>query len=463
MKILIALLLPLAAEAQLTMYAVTGTTESSVGSSYQFGQVAINTTSSVQFQIYNTGKTAVTITSVLLGGAGFTFEYPVQSPYTIPANSNVTQALNIWVSLTPTSTATFNASLTVNAASGGISTILIGSGVTAPTLTSGAGCSGSVPFNWGNVPVNNSSSCTFALENSNPQAVTVASIVINGLGFTGPYGVTGPFVLQPGQSASFSVNFTPPGATLYSGTMVIGTQAFALSGTGQPALLPTPVLQFDSASYSSAQQGVLTVTIPGGSPIAATGYVNLTFTPATAAVTTDSTVRFMAAGSGPTTIPFSLSPGATTALLNGQSSATFQTGTTEGTLTFTLTTAAAMTGSAPVKQFPIAGTKVMIDSTSASKERTGYLDITIIGSDNTYSAGAMSFSFFDTSGNAIGSAVSSNFTPAFKTYYGGQTAGSAFQALVSFPVTGSVSTIGSVTVTLTNAAGTASTGSLTFQ
>jgi hypothetical protein len=171
----------------------------------------------------------------------------------------------------------------------------------------------------------------------------------------------------------------------------------------------------------------------------------------------------MAAGSGPTTIPFSLSPGATTALLNGQSSATFQTGTTEGTLTFTLTTAAAMTGSAPVKQFPIAGTKVMIDSTSASKERTGYLDITIIGSDNTYSAGAMSFSFFDTSGNAIGSAVSSNFTPAFKTYYGGQTAGSAFQALVSFPVTGSVSTIGSVTVTLTNAAGTASTGSLTFQ
>jgi hypothetical protein len=200
MKILIALLLPLAAEAQLTMYAVTGTTESSVGSSYQFGQVAINTTSSVQFQIYNTGKTAVTITSVLLGGAGFTFEYPVQSPYTIPANSNVTQALNIWVSLTPTSTATFNASLTVNAASGGISTILIGSGVTAPTLTSGAGCSGSVPFNWGNVPVNNSSSCTFALENSNPQAVTVASIVINGLGFTGPYGVTGPFVFQTRQT-----------------------------------------------------------------------------------------------------------------------------------------------------------------------------------------------------------------------------------------------------------------------
>ena len=105
----------------------------------------------------------------------------------------------------------------------------------------------------------------------------------------------------------------------------------------------------------------------------------------------------------------------------------------------------------------------MIDSTSASKERTGFLDITVTGADNTYSTGAMSFSFFDTSGNAIGSAVSSDFTSAFKTYYGGQTAGSGFVALVSFPVTGSVATIGAVTVTLTNAAGLATTGSLTFQ
>jgi hypothetical protein len=132
-------------------------------------------------------------------------------------------------------------------------------------------------------------------------------------------------------------------------------------------------------------------------------------------------------------------------------------------ITFTLTTTAAMTGTTPVKQFTIGGTKVMIDSTSASKERTGYLDITIVGADNTYSVGAMSFAFFDTSGNAIGNAASTDFTSTFKTYYGGQTAGSAFQALVSFPVTGSVASIGSVAVTLTNAAGAASTGSLTFQ
>ena len=163
------------------------------------------------------------------------------------------------------------------------------------------------------------------------------------------------------------------------------------------------------------------------------------------------------------TLPFSVSAGATTALVNGQNSAVFQTGTTEGTITFALTTAAAMAGSPPVRQFTIGGSKVIIDSTSASKQRTGFLDITIIGADNTYSAGAMSFAFFDTSGNAIGSGASADFTANFKTYYGGAAAGSAFQALVSFPVMGSVASIGSVTVTLTNSAGVAKTGSLTFQ
>lgn len=455
MKLLFALLLPIAVEAQLAIYAVSGGTETVVGSSYNFGQVPLSTASSVQFRIYNTGSAPVAVT-VVLSGAGFTFSSPLL-PYTIPPNSMATQTLNITVSFTPTSTASFSASLQISS----LSVILLGSGVTAPTLTSASGCSTSTPYSFGSVPTGSSATCTFALQNLNPQAITVASVVINGLGFTGPYGITAPFALQPGQSVSFSVNFTPPGALAYSGTIAIGTQTYAISGTGQTALLPTPFLQFDAASYSSGKQGVLTMTIPGGSPIAATGYVNLTFAPSTAVVKDDSAIVFLANGSR--SIPFSVSAGATTALLSGQNSAAFQTGTTEGTITFTIATAAAMTGSSPVKVFTIGGTPVIIDSSSASKERIGALDITIVGADNTYSAGAMSFSFFDGSGNAIGSAVSSDFTSTFKTYYGGAKAGSAFQALVSFPVVGSVAGIGSVKVTLTNAAGVVNTGNLTFQ
>ena len=455
MKFLLALLLPIAADAQLVIHAVNGATETVVGSTYDFGQVAINSASNEQFRIYNTGTAPVSVT-VFLSGAGFTFTSPLL-PYTLPPNSTVTQALNITVSFTPSSAAGFSASLQVNS----LSVILLGSGVAAPTLASATGCSSSVPFNFGSVPTGSSATCTFALKNLNPQAVSVASVVVNGLGFTGPSGITAPLVLQPGQSVTFSVSFMPPGALAYSGTISIGTQTYAISGTGQAALLPTPVLQFSSASYASGQQGVLTMTIPGGSPIAATGYVNMTFAPTTAVVKDDSEIVFLA--NGARTIPFSVGAGATQALLSGQNSAAFQTGTTEGTITFTITTATSLTGTSPVKAFTIGGTPVIVDSTNASKERAGYLDITIVGADNTYSAGAMSFSFFDNNGNAIGSAISSDFTSTFKTYYGGASAGSAFQVIVSFPVVGSVANIGSVKVTLTNAAGVSNTGSLTFQ
>jgi hypothetical protein len=452
---LLCVLLPIAAEAQLVIHAVNGNTETVVGSTYDFGQVALNTTAHVQFRIYNTSATPVAVT-VVLSGTGFTFTSPLL-PYTLPPKSSVTQALNITVSFTPASSASFSANLQIN----GLSVILLGSGVTAPTLTSVSACSSTVPFNFGSIPVNNSATCTFALQNLNPQAVAVASVIVNGLGFTGPYGITAPLTLQPGQSVSFSVNFTPPGALSYSGTIAIGTQSYAISGTGQTALLPIPALQFNAASYASGQQGVLTMTIPGGAPIAATGYVNLVFTPSTAVVKDDSEIVFLA--NGARSIPFSVGAGATTALLSGQNSAAFQTGTTQGTITFTITTASALTGNSPVQTIAIGGTPVIVDSTSASKERAGFLDIAITGADNTYSAGAMSFSFFDASGNAIESPVSTDFTSSFKSYYSGASAGSAFKVLVSFPVVGSVANIGSVKVALTNAAGTVNTGSLTFQ
>jgi hypothetical protein len=221
------------------------------------------------------------------------------------------------------------------------------------------------------------------------------------------------------------------------------------------------VLTFDSGAFQSGQQRVLTVTIPGGSPVAANGYISLAFKPSTPFVADDATVAFLTGSVR--TLPFTVSAGASTALLNGLGSAAFQTGTTEGVITFTVTSPQ-ISGTPPPTTITIAGAHVIIDSTTASKERTGYLDITITGADNTYSAGAMSFAFVDTSGNAIGGAASADFTSIFKTYFGTvKEGGSAFRALVSFPVTGSVASIGSVTVTLTNAAGVVSTGSLTFQ
>jgi hypothetical protein len=441
----------------LAIYAVTATSTTPVGSNYSFGPVAVNTTSTVEFQVFNTGSTPVTVNVTLAGaGLGFTFTSPTL-PYSILANSTATQTLNIEVRFAPTMAASYSASLQI----GSVSVFLVGTGVVAPSLTSVSGCSGSGSFNWGSVTLGNAAVCNFALTNPYAQAITVASVVVNGLGFTGPYGITAPLTIQPGQTIPFSVNFTPPGAGIYSGTLAIGTESFALSGLGQAALLPTPMLQFDSGAFASGQQRVLTMTLPGVSPINATGYVSLAFTPSTGVVKDDAEIVFLVNGSR--TIPFSVSAGSMQVLLNGLSSAAFQTGTTEGTITFTITTQAAMSGTASPVTISIPGAKAMIESATASNQSDGTLVISITGADNTYSAGMMSFAFFDTSGNAIGSAMNADFSSQFKSYFGMQTAGSAFLAQVTFPVTGSVAGIGSVTVTLTNAVGTVSTGSLTFQ
>jgi hypothetical protein len=449
--LLLIALLPFAADAQLAMYSVgANNTETIVAGTYNFSQIPLNVASSALFRVYNTGSTAVSV-NVTLGGAGFTID-PLALPYTIPAHSKANETLNMTVHFTPTSTASFSASLQV----GSLSVILLGSGVTAPTLKSVSGCSAS--FDFGDVVVGNSTTCTFSLQNLNPQAITVPGIVVNGLGFTGPYGVTAPLVLQPGQSASLSVNFTPPGPIPYTGTITIGSQSFSISGAGLSAVIPTPALRFDSAPFASAQQRTLTMTIPGGSPIAATGYVNLAFIPLTNAVKDDTSIAFLANGSR--IIPFSVAAGATEALLGGLGSATFQTGTTEGTIVFTVTTNAGLAGDPTVK-LAIPGSAIIIDSSSASKQRLGFLDIAITGADNTYTAGSMSFTFFDTNGNSIANS-SADFIAAFKTYYGGQTGGSGFTMLVTFPVNGSAAGIGSVKVTLANSAAL-TTQTLTFQ
>jgi hypothetical protein len=449
-------LVPLAARAQLTLFAVNGTTQISVGSTYQIGQVPLNTTFNVEFQAYDTATTSVSVAVTTLAGEGFTFEYPPVVPYVIPPDSAAAET--IWVSFTPTSTASFSANLQI----GSLSVILFGSGVTAPTLISVAGCSGNGAFNWGDVPVGSSATCTFSLENPNPQPVAVASIVVNGLGFSGPVGVTTPMTLEPNQAASFAVSFTPLQAILYSGTLAIGAESYALGGTGLPPPLPSPVLTFDPGAFLSGQQRVLTMTLPSPALIAATGYVTLAFTPSTAVVADDSTIFFVAGSVR--TLPWSVSAGATAVLLNGQGSATFQTGTTEGTLTFTVTSPEIPGSPLTAPPITIPGAPVIIDSATASKEVIGSLVLTINGADNTYSTSSMSFSFFDTSGNPIGGAESANFASAFKSYYATVNAGgSTFVAQVTFPVVGSVATIGAVTVAITNAAGVSNTGSLTFQ
>jgi hypothetical protein len=264
------------------------------------------------------------------------------------------------------------------------------------------------------------------------------------------------------------MTFAPQAAASYTGTLTIGTQGltqtFVLTGTAYNPPLPTPALQFDTNTPQSGQQVTLTMTLPSPAPVAASGSVNLTFQsdPSVSGLASgDPTVMFVSNGARST--PFSIQAGSTQATFGGQSGAVFQTGTTTGKITFNVTVTSAVQFSGdPTTSLTLAPLSVQIENAAATAI-AGALNIQVWGFDNTYSTGAMSFSFYDDSGNAIGAGpVPADFSSAFLNYFAKSADGSAFQMLVSFPITGNSAEVGSVNVQLTNSAGTTNITQLGF-
>ena len=91
----------------------------------------------------------------------------------------------------------------------------------------------------------------------------------------------------------------------------------------------------------------------------------------------------------------------------------FQTGTTSGRIRFTLS--GISTDGDPTTLLTIPAAAISLDTATATR-RTGNLDIQLIGFDNTYSAGAMTFTFFDTSGQTLPpGAIHADFTQDFRS------------------------------------------------
>lgn len=379
--------------------------------------------------------------------------------------------------------ATYSANLQVN----GISVLLLAAVVPArpPAITPVpmfvSGCTQPTPGGvvFSAVPIGTVGTCNFTLQNTGTQPLAISVAVTGNSAFQGPQGTQ---TLNPGATMSFAITFTPECAATspnYSGSLMVTAaatgqqpngQTFALSATG---ITPTPAPAINVASVSaSAQQPTVTLSLTTAASCLATGYLNLTFTPSVHGVAGDSAVKFLQGNV--TSLPFSVAPNSTVVTINGQPSTTFQTGTTAGTITFT-TTETPMAGSpTATATTTIPPASITIDAATASNQISGQLDVTVTGFDNTYSAGMMSFTFFDTTGKQVGSVVNANFTSCFAGYFGigaattgcspaGQTSGSAFLMLISFPVLGNQTLIGTVQVTLTNSAGPVQTGPLTFQ
>jgi hypothetical protein len=452
------LLAPLALHAQLRL--LVGPADVT-NSTYALGPVPAGTTGDVVIQATNTGSGPVTITQLALSGTGFKIVNTSSIPYPLAPGSSMRIEVQFFAAGGPLGG--YSAALQVNTDQ----LILTATSVGSATLTVAAPCSGpdsTGTISFGNIVEGQKAACTFVLQNNSSQQLTISSVTVTGVGFLPPEPPIAALNLPVGGSSTFMVTFAPNAATSYTGTLTVGPQPFALAGTAYNPQLPTPMLQFDSSTPQSGQQITLTMALPTPAPAAISGSVNLTFQPdpsVAALAGNDPTVMFVA--NGARSISFSIPLGGTLASFGGQTGAVFQTGTTTGKIMFTVAvTSGAQFSGDPTASLTLAPLPVQIDNAAATA-LAGALNIQVWGFDNTYSAGAMSFSFEDNLGNSIGSGpVPANFTSQFQTYFGGSADGSAFQMLVTFPVTGNAAKVGSVNVQLTNSAGTSTISQLVF-
>jgi hypothetical protein len=454
--VLLAALLPGAAEAQLAMFAVANGQEAPVSSIYDFGKIAMGDSKQVVFRIRNQGSVTAQVTTRSVNGAGFS----LVNPPPIPFNILPTAFLDLTVAfVSPSAPLNYSANFQVNS----ISVLLLASSVTAATISSGIGCTGPDPaggtINFGNVVSGASSTCTYSLRNLNNQSVTVTTFAVSGDGFSGPQGIKTPFTLVAGEFVNFTITFAPRSATPYAGALTIDSRTFQLAGNGTAPPLSTPVLDTQSTPVQSGQQRALSVQLPAPAPFPITGNVTLTYTPDSPLIQDDPTVMF--ASSGARSIPFSIKQGDTQALLGGQASAIFQTGASSGKIRFSLTASVPIQGDA-TRIVTVPAGPVAIDTASALKT-SGALQISISGLDNTLSADAMTFTFYDLTGNRLNDGtITADFTSAFRDYFSKSTVAGMFRAQVNFAVTGDAGQIGFVDVQIKNPAGSASTSRLKF-
>ena len=440
------------------------TLQPSATSRLDFGDTATSATTSISFTLTNQTSSPIATPSVALQNAIFlssAFSLDVSNlTATIPANGSV----NFTVIFAPGQTGLTTSVLLVGSNSYGIEGTGVAVSDTDALQIAYVDATGvrtlpqaATPISFGQLVPGTAGGATLKFTVTNPSssfsAVTLSSLSVTGAAYSLSGAPTLPVAIQPNASIAFSITFSATASGTFTGTLSIGSRQFALTGLSVVSPVPTMSLQVSEQPLTSAQPVNLTVQAATTATQAATGQLELAFTPAITNVTDDAAIVFLATGGRQ--LQVDLAAGSQNATHNGQSALTFQTGTTAGTITFTLT----FPNTPPVTtSYTITPAQIHISGGQAVRQNPN-LVVTLDGYDNTYSAGQLSFVFYDSSGaqiNATPMAIdaTSNFHQYFFT---NDPAGGTFAMQASFPVTGDVTKVGSVGVTLTNSAGQTTT------
>lgn len=441
----------------------------SSSSPLNFPNTSLSSTSTITFTLTNASTVATATPAISLADINTNepsaFELDASS---VPSTMGAGQSANFTVTLAPSQTGLASGDLVV----GGNTYPIQGAGIIVATIdalqisyTNATGIrtlpQAATPIPFGQVLPNSGASAILTFNVLNPttsaNSVTVAGISVTGTGFSVGVLPSFPAVIPPGSAISFTVAFTPVSAGTFTGSLSIGSLTFSLGGVSITSSVPSLSLTTSGGPLSSQQQLNLTIQLGAASPVSALGTVTMQFTPSVANVSDDAAIMFIATSGRQLNI--SIASGAQTATYNGQSAIAFQTGTTAGTITFSVAFPDTVTYT---QSFTIPPALAQIASVQALAESPNLL-VTINGYDNTYSASQLTFTFYDTTGKIIGNPISYNAAADFKQlFFTNNPDGGLFSLQASFPVTsGSVTQVGSVTVGVANSVGQ-STGSASF-
>jgi hypothetical protein len=431
-------------------------------SSISFGNVVTGQRLSETEVFTNTGGSDITVSQVTITGSQFQLSGP-EVPFTLAAG----QSASCSVTFAPTAagSASGNISVTVAQASAtedrgrrdrsnrfraqdsGDQTATIavsGTGVAPGALTA------TPSLSFPGVSVGANQTQTVSLTNSGGSAVTVGQASLTGAAFS-LSGVSLPIVLPAGQSASFSVVFSPKSAGTSSGSVAISSTAtdptvtIPLSGTAiaPGSLTPLPVsLSFGSVQTGTSQSLSETLTNSGGSSL----------TLSQAAVT----------GSFSTTglsLPLTLAPGQSTSFsvkfapsAAGSASASLSIATTSSPLTISLSGTGTTPGTLAANPSVVSFASVAVGRSSTQPEtltNTG-------GSNLTISQANLTGTAFTLSGLSLPLTLapeqSVSFNAVFQPQASGAVAGTltiistASDASLTIPLSASATTTGQLSL-----------------
>lgn len=199
------------------------------------------------------------------------------------------------------------------------------------------------------------------------------------------------------------------------------------------------------------------MNLTSASQASGTGEVQMSFTPATPGTNSDNGIMFVSDSSQ--SVPFNVNQGSTAAEFGAVSSVTFQTGTTAGTILFTLTLGDLTAN----YSLTIPAAQVAMDAATA-QYTSGGLSVQITGFDNTQTASTTTFTFLDVNGAVLnGGPITVDGTAAFEQFFPASDEGGMFALNAFFPVTaGNPQQVDSVDIQMTNSAGVSPTTKVYF-